>query len=77
LRLTDDLRPCGFVSPRCHVQGSPFRGFCLPTEPHRVSPAVALVPFETPTCGLTRASERPVDFRALLPAESAVPRRGG
>jgi hypothetical protein len=30
LRLTDDLRPCGFVSPRCHVQGSPFRGFVPP-----------------------------------------------
>jgi hypothetical protein len=30
LHVLDGLlhpRPCGFVSPRCHVQGSPFRGF--------------------------------------------------
>jgi len=30
---------CGFVSPRCHVQGLPYRGFSLSTEPYRVSPA--------------------------------------
>jgi len=32
-------RPCGFVSPRCHVQGSPFRGLSLSAEPYRLSPA--------------------------------------
>ena len=31
----------GFVSPRSHVQGLPFRGFSLSTEPYRVSPAVS------------------------------------
>jgi len=76
LAAPNDLRPCGLVSSRCHVQGSPFRGLSLPTEPHRVSPAVAFMPFDPPTCGLTRASEWSVDFKALLPAESAVPRRG-
>ena len=32
---------CGFISPRCHVQGLPSRGFSLSTEPYRVSPAVS------------------------------------
>jgi len=32
-------RPCGFVSPRSHVQGSPSRGLFLSAEPYRVSPA--------------------------------------
>jgi len=35
------LRPCGFVSPRCHVQGLPSRGLSLATEPYRVSPATS------------------------------------
>jgi len=30
---------CGLVSSRCHVQGLPFRGLSLATEPYRVSPA--------------------------------------
>jgi hypothetical protein len=34
-------RPCGFVSPRCHVQGSPFRGF---------SPARSANRFPGPPC---------------------------
>ena len=34
-------QPCGFVSPRSHVQGLPFRGFSLSAEPYRVSPAVS------------------------------------
>ena len=29
----------GFVSPRCHVQGLPFRGLSLSAEPYRLSPA--------------------------------------
>jgi len=32
---------CGFISPRCHVQGLPYRGFSLSAEPYRVSPAVS------------------------------------
>jgi hypothetical protein len=43
-------RPCGFVSPRCHVQGSPCRGLSLPTEPFRLSPASALVPLDETAC---------------------------
>jgi hypothetical protein len=43
-------RPCGFVSPRCHVQGSPCRGLSLPTEPYRLSPAAALVPLDETAC---------------------------
>src|SRR5207237_2001392 len=31
--------PCGFVSPRSHVQRLPFRGLSLSAEPCRVSPA--------------------------------------
>lgn len=31
--------PCGFVSPRSHVQGLPYRGLSLSAEPYRVSPA--------------------------------------
>jgi hypothetical protein len=34
---------CGLVPSRCHVQGSPFRGLSLKAEPHRLSPAVALL----------------------------------
>lgn len=30
---------CGLVSSRCHVQGLPFRGLSLCTEPYGVSPA--------------------------------------
>jgi len=30
---------CGLVSSRCHVQGLPFRGLSLVTEPYGVSPA--------------------------------------
>jgi len=32
---------CGFISPRCHVQGLPYRGLSLSAEPYRVSPAVS------------------------------------
>jgi hypothetical protein len=39
-------------------------------------PIHALVRFEASACGLTRASFRPADFRALLPAVSAVSKRG-
>jgi len=29
-------RPCGFISPRCHVQGSTLQGFPLPAQPNRL-----------------------------------------
>jgi len=32
-------KPCGFISPRCHVQGLPYRDLSLTAEPYRVSPA--------------------------------------
>src|SRR5439155_4853241 len=32
---------CGFISPRSHVQGLPYRGLSLSAEPYRVSPAVS------------------------------------
>jgi hypothetical protein len=32
-------KPCGLVSSRNHVQGSPYRGLSLFAEPYRVSPA--------------------------------------
>jgi len=35
---------CGLVSSRCHVQGLPFRGLSLATEPYRVSPADSCPP---------------------------------
>jgi hypothetical protein len=67
-------KPCGFVSPRCHVQGLPFRGFSLSAEPYRVSPA------DSCPRGLVRepplTSSHVLAFRALLPAASAVSMRG-
>ena len=32
-------RPCGFVAPRSHVQGSPYRGLSPTAEQDRISPA--------------------------------------
>jgi len=68
------LRPCGFVSPRCHVQGSPFRDLSLSAEPNRVSPALSCPLAVERNClrCLARASNPALDFRALLPAASAV-----
>jgi len=62
-------RPCGFVSPRSHVQGLPFRGLSLPrSRTGFPRPRHALVPLNAPACGVTRSSKRALDFRALLPA---------
>jgi hypothetical protein len=62
-------QPCGFVSPRSHVQGLPFRGLSLPrSRTGFPRPRHALVPLSEPACGLTRASRPALDFRALLPA---------
>jgi hypothetical protein len=52
-------RPCGFVSPRCHVQGSPCRGLSLSAEPYRLSPAAALVPLDGTACGFDPAPAIP------------------
>jgi hypothetical protein len=40
-------RPCGFVSPHSRVQGFSLQGFSHQTEPHRLSPTVALVPLDS------------------------------
>jgi len=59
-------RPCGFVSPRCHVQGSPFRG---------LSPARSTNRFPGPPCPRAVVRRVPrklpsvrgaLGFRALL-----------
>jgi len=60
------LRVCFAPQPR---PGFALQGFVPLAEPYRVSPARhALVPLDAPACGLTRASLRALDFRALLPA---------
>jgi hypothetical protein len=70
--------PCGFISPRCHVLGSPCRGFpsCAAAPPRR---------WPLPSCRLawpTAKSFRPwlpepgPAFRALLRAGIRRPRRG-
>jgi len=65
-------RPCGFVSPRCHVQDFPS-GVCpSPRSRTGFRRPDALVPLDRFACGVTRAGKPIVDFRALLPAPSAV-----
>jgi len=62
-------RPCGFVSPRCHVQGSrpsgvhPSRG-AAPGFPDPCPPAVG----RPNLCSCPQADSNALDFRALLPA---------
>ena len=59
--------PCGFVSPRCHIRGSPFRGSFLRHSRTSSSEAVALLTFHRATyltC-VRRRMRGPV-FRALL-----------
>jgi hypothetical protein len=59
--------PCGFISPRSHIRGSPFRGFFLRRSRTPSSEAVALLPFHRatyPTC--VRRRMRGPGFRALL-----------
>src|SRR5205823_11494737 len=65
--------PCGFVSPRSHVQGLPSRGLSLArSRTGFPRPVHALLALGARACGLTRASSGALDFRALLPAASAV-----
>jgi hypothetical protein len=62
-------QPCGFVSPRSHVQGLPYRELFLSrSRTGFPRPRHALLPLSAPACGLTRASLRALGFRALLPA---------
>jgi hypothetical protein len=61
--------PCGFVSPHCHVQGSPFRGFILPhSRPQLVAEVV-------PSRRLTelRCPQLPASSTSLGPALRAFP----
>ena len=65
--------PCGFVSPRSHVQGLPSRGLSLArSRTGFPRPVHALLSLGARACGLTRASSDAPGFRALLPAASAV-----
>ena len=57
---------CGFVSPRCHVPGLPYRGLSLTAEPYRVSPA--------DSC--PRAVER-ISLQGLTPAPAFAPSPSG
>ena len=70
--VLDGLRrhqPCGSISPRCHVQGLPYRGLSLSrSRTGFPRPRHALLPLSASACGLTRASSRALGFRALLPA---------
>lgn len=53
----------GFVSPRSHVQGLPYRGLSLPTEPYGVSPA--------DSCPLAR-SDAPAFDQPMRPRPSGL-----
>ena len=60
--------PCGFVSPRSHVQGLPSRGLSLArSRTGFPRPVHALLALGARACGLTRASSGALDFRALSP----------
>ena len=60
--------PCGFVSPRNHVQGLPSRGLSLArSRTGFPRPVHALLALGARACGLTRASSGALDFRALSP----------
>jgi len=56
--------PCGFISPRCHVQGSTLQGFPLPAQPSR---------FITDPCPLVGWPRLPTNGCPFAPASSAPP----
>jgi hypothetical protein len=60
-------RPCGFVSPRSRVQGSPSRGLSFPAEPYAVSRARCPRAVTTNPPAVARASRPAPDFRAFTP----------
>jgi len=65
-------RPCGFISPRSHVQGFPS-GVCPFRRSRTRFPApLPSCRLDEPACRLPGASEPAPDCRALLPARSAV-----
>jgi len=61
-------RPCGFVSPRSHVQGSPFKGLFLTHSQETSSASLALSPLAPLACQQlpTGAGLRRPVLRALL-----------
>ena len=62
-------RPCRLVSSRSRVQGSPFRGLSLRTEPYRVSPAAALGPFRRTHLRLPAPARTPSASGPCSPCE--------
>jgi hypothetical protein len=76
-------RPCGFISPRCHVQGSTLQGFPLPAQPNRfvIDPCPLVGWLWLPTCGcpLAPASTAPPSGLCSVPrvrcAYASVTRR--
>jgi len=71
-------RPCGFVSPRSHVRGSPFRGFPFRAAvPPRRWPMPSCRSTACPTADLRRRRQkRGPAFRALLHAGVRCAARG-
>src|SRR4051794_28662977 len=60
--------PCGFVSPRSHVQGLPSRGLSLArSRTGFPGPFMPSWRWTRKACGVTRASLRALDFRAFSP----------
>ena len=60
-------QPCGFISPRSHIRGSPFRGSFLRRSRTSSSEAVALLTFHRATyLTCVRRRMRGPAFRALL-----------
>jgi len=69
--------PCGFISPRSHVQGLPFRGLSLArSRTGFPRPDHALLALGTRTCGVNRASSGTPDYRALSPRGECGDERG-
>jgi len=68
--------PCGFVSPHCHVQGSPFRGFILPhSRPQLVAevvPSRRLTELRCPRLPASSTSLGPA-LRAFSPCGNPQP----
>ena len=71
-------RPCGFVSPRCHVQGSPFRGFPSRAAalPHRQPCPLAVADRSLPEVAPQR-HQLPARPQGLVPRENPSSRSTG
>lgn len=86
-QATATFRPRRFSHPRrftppsasraCFIplpcSGFSLQGVSLSTEPLQVSLAVALVPLDSPSSGVTQARRRALDFKALLSARVRLP----